>query len=57
MKKFVALISAMTFLVPTTALANTQASGNSTTLKCAKTKAIAHSTLQVPTPTEILKKM
>ena len=56
-KKFVALISALTFLIPSAALANTKASVNATTLKCAKTKAIPHSTLQVPTPTEILRKI
>ena len=51
-----ALIGALIILFPIAAHADTKANTNSTTLKCAKTKAIARSTLQVQTPTEILKK-
>jgi len=51
-----ALIGALIILFPIAAHADSKANTNSTTLKCAKTKAIAHSTLQVQTPTEILKK-
>ena len=51
-----ALIGALIILFPTTAHADSKSSTSSGSLKCAKTKATAHSTLQVSTPTSILKK-
>lgn len=51
-----ALIGALIILFPTTAHADSKSNTSSGSLKCAKTKATAHSTLQVSTPTSILKK-
>lgn len=51
-----ALIGALIILFPTTAHADSKSNTSSGSLKCTKTKATAHSTLQVSTPTSILKK-
>ena len=51
-----ALIGALIILFPIAAHADSKSNTSSGSLKCAKTKATAHSTLQVSTPTSILKK-
>ena len=56
MKRLMALIGALIIFFPIAAHADSKSSTSSSSLKCAKTKATAHSTLQVSTPTSILKK-